>query len=113
MSTTVQATSINTIEQPINKTLLLIITAVIIILMVDPSAIDVVVSAVSEAYLAVSTFVAATLLLFFSIEKLLNLTYQLFWHEAAVGKFCLHRHLEHCRDVVEQSLLLQDMFLEI
>ena len=70
MSTTVQATSINTVEQPINKTLLLIITAVIIILMVDPSAIDVVVSAVSEAYLAVSTFVAATLLLFFSIEKL-------------------------------------------
>ena len=70
MSTTVQATSISTIEQPINKTLLLIIAAVIIILMVDPSAIDVVVSAVSEAYLAVSTFVAATLLLFFSIEKL-------------------------------------------
>ena len=65
MSTTVRATSINTIEQPINKTLLLIITAVVIILMVDPSAIDVVVSAVSEAYLAVSTFVA-DLLLFFS-----------------------------------------------
>ena len=70
MSTTVRATSINTIERPINKTLLLIITAVIIILMVDPSAINVVVSAVSEAYLAVSTFVAATLLLFFAIEKL-------------------------------------------
>ena len=69
MSTTVQATSISTINQPINKTLLLIITSLIILLIVDPSAIDVVVSAVSEAYLAVSTFVAATLLLFFSIEK--------------------------------------------
>ena len=50
---------------------------------------------------------------FFLSKKFLNLTFQLFWREAADGKFCLHRHLEHCRDVVEQSLLLQDMSLEI
>lgn len=57
-------------RRPVNRPLALIIGCVCIAIMVDPSALDVVVNAISEAYLQVSTFVAATLLIFFSLEKL-------------------------------------------
>lgn len=70
MSSTASAIGIETFERPINKTLLLLTMCILTTLIVDPSAIHVVMSAISEAYLAVTTFVAATLLLFFSIEKL-------------------------------------------
>ncbi len=50
-----------------------IIGFVIMLMVLDSSAITVVVNAVSEAYLAVSTFVAGTLLLFFAIERYFNI----------------------------------------
>jgi len=50
-----------------------IIGFVILLMILDPSAILVVVNAISEAYLAVSTFVAGTLLLFFAIERYFNI----------------------------------------
>lgn len=46
-----------------------IIASVVLLMALDPSAILVVVEAISEAYLAVSTFVAGTLLLFFAVER--------------------------------------------
>ena len=54
----------------VNRPLALIVLSVCLAVMVDPSALDVVVASISEAYLAVATFVAATLLVFFSLERL-------------------------------------------
>ena len=53
-----------------NRPLALIVLCVCLAVMLDPSAFDVVVASISEAYLAVATFVAATLLVFFSLERL-------------------------------------------
>ena len=50
-----------------------IIGLVIMLMVLDSSAITVVVNAISEAYLAVSTFVAGTLLLFFAVERYFNI----------------------------------------
>ena len=57
----------------INMLPVLLIGTVCLALLLDPSAIDVAITAISEAYLQVSTFVAATLLIFFSLEKLLKI----------------------------------------
>ena len=57
-------------RRPVNRPLALIIGFVCVAVFVDPAAFNVVVDAISEAYLQVSTFVAATLLVFFSLEKL-------------------------------------------
>lgn len=57
-------------RRPVNRPLALIIGCVCIAVIVDPAAFSVVVDAIAEAYLQVSTFVAATLLVFFSLEKL-------------------------------------------
>ena len=57
-------------RRPVNRPLALIVGCVCVAVMVDPTALGVVVDAISEAYLQVSTFVAATLLVFFSLEKL-------------------------------------------
>ena len=57
-------------QRPVNRPLALIISCVCVAVMVDPAALGVVIDAISEAYLQVSTFVAATLLVFFSLEKL-------------------------------------------
>ena len=57
-------------QRPVNRPLALIIGCVCVAVMVDPAALGVVIDAISEAYLQVSTFVAATLLVFFSLEKL-------------------------------------------
>ena len=54
----------------INRPLAFIVLSVCLAVMLDPSAFDVVVASISEAYLAVATFVAATLLVFFSLERL-------------------------------------------
>ena len=57
-------------ERKVNRPLALIVLSVCLAVMLDPSAFDVVVASISEAYLAVATFVAATLLVFFSLERL-------------------------------------------
>ncbi|MFL2831423.1 MAG: putative manganese transporter [Candidatus Puniceispirillaceae bacterium] len=54
----------------VNRPIALIVLSVCLAVMLDPSAFDVVVNSISEAYLAVATFVAATLLVFFSLERL-------------------------------------------
>lgn len=57
-------------RRQVNKPLALIIGCVCGAIIIDPGALAVVIDAVAEAYLQVSTFVAATLLVFFSLEKL-------------------------------------------
>ena len=59
-----------TARRKVNRPLALIIGCVCLAVIIDPAALNVVIDAVSEAYLQVSTFVAATLLVFFSLEKL-------------------------------------------
>ena len=70
MTTLTQPASGPTTRRPVNRPLALIIGCVCIAVIVDPAAFSVVVDAIAEAYLQVSTFVAATLLVFFSLEKL-------------------------------------------
>lgn len=70
MTTLTQPTPGPATRRPVNRPLALIIGCVCVAVMVDPAALGVVIDAISEAYLQVSTFVAATLLVFFSLEKL-------------------------------------------
>ena len=70
MTTLTQPTPGPSKRRPVNRPLALIIGCVCVAVMVDPAALGVVIDAISEAYLQVSTFVAATLLVFFSLEKL-------------------------------------------
>ncbi len=70
MTTLTQSAPGPSARRQVNRPLALIIGCVCLALVFDPAAIDVVIGAISEAYLQVSTFVAATLLIFFSLEKL-------------------------------------------
>ena len=70
MTTLTQPTTGPSKRRPVNRPLALIISCVCVAVMVDPSALGVVIDAISEAYLQVSTFVAATFLVFFCLEKL-------------------------------------------
>lgn len=70
MTTLTQSAPGPSARRQVNRPLALIIGCVSLALVFDPAAIDVVIGAISEAYLQVSTFVAATLLIFFSLEKL-------------------------------------------
>lgn len=70
MTTLTQSAPGPTARRQVNRPLALIIGCVCLAIILDPAAIDVVIGAISEAYLQVSTFVAATLLVFFSLEKL-------------------------------------------
>ena len=56
-----------------NRTVIGLTAGLGLLVVMDPSVLTVIIGAVSEAYLAVSTFVAATLLIFFSLEKILNI----------------------------------------
>ena len=70
MTTHTQTASTVGRGRKVNRPLALIVLSVWLAMMVDPSAFDVLVVSISEAYLAVATFVAATLLVFFSLERL-------------------------------------------
>ena len=60
-------------QRPVNRPLALIIGCVCVAVMVDPAALGVLIDAISEAYLQVSTFVAATLLVFSLLKSFSNL----------------------------------------
>ena len=70
MTTHTQTASTVGRGRKVNRPLAFIVLSVWLAVMVDPSAFDVLVVSISEAYLAVATFVAATLLVFFSLERL-------------------------------------------
>ena len=55
-------------EKP-NKAFIILVAMIVLSIGIDIDAITVIIDAISEAYLAVSTFVAGTLILFFSVEK--------------------------------------------
>ena len=59
MTTLTQSASGPAARRQVNRPLALIIAGVCLALILDPAAIDVVIGAISEAYLQVSTFVAA------------------------------------------------------
>ena len=59
-------------QRKINLPLLMLFFGFCLLISYDPNLFNVVVSAVADAYLQVSTFVAATLLIFFSLEKFFN-----------------------------------------
>ena len=59
-------------QQKINLPLLMLFFGFCLLISYDPNLYEVVISAVADAYLQVSTFVAATLLIFFSLEKFFN-----------------------------------------
>ena len=59
-------------QRKINLPLLVLFFGFCLLISYDPNLFNVVISAVADAYLQVSTFVAATLLIFFSLEKFFN-----------------------------------------
>ena len=59
-------------QRTINLPLLMLFFGFCLLISYDPNLFNVVISAVADAYLQVSTFVAATLLIFFSLEKIFN-----------------------------------------
>ena len=59
-------------QRKINLPLLMLFFGFCLLISYDPNLFNVVISAVADAYLQVSTFVAATLLIFFSLEKIFN-----------------------------------------
>ena len=59
-------------QRKINLPLLMLFFGFCLLIYYDPIVFKVVISAVADAYLQVSTFVAATLLIFFSLEKIFN-----------------------------------------
>ena len=59
-------------QRKINLPLLMLFFGFCLLISYDPNLFNVVISAVADAYLQVSTFVAATLLIFFSLEKFFN-----------------------------------------
>ena len=59
-------------QRKINLPLLMLFFGFCLLISYDPNLFKVVISAVADAYLQVSTFVAATLLIFFSLEKFFN-----------------------------------------
>ena len=59
-------------KQKINLPLLMLFFVFCFLISYDPILLDIVISAIADAYLQVSTFVAATLLIFFSVEKFFN-----------------------------------------
>lgn len=59
-------------QRTINLPLLMLFFGFCLLISYDPNLFNVVISAVADAYLQVSTFVAATLLIFFSLEKFFN-----------------------------------------
>ena len=70
-------TTVNIVREPhtvrrINLPLLAIVTGFCAAILYDPTLVEVMFAAIADAYLQVSTFVAGTLLLFFSLEKFFN-----------------------------------------
>ena len=59
-------------QRKINLPLLMLFFGFCLLISYDPNLFNVLISAVADAYLQVSTFVAATLLIFFSLEKIFN-----------------------------------------
>ena len=78
------------IKYQLIATYVLLLVCIVVYLNLDNEVINIIQSSVSDAYIAVSSFVAGTLLIFYSLEKFLNFDIGIFLKKHGLHQIILY-----------------------